>query len=177
MIRGASTAISATPGKMFIVAKWVLFKANRKTTKKIIDLTTKKKVRIYLCPLSLSFKSLPHLKCGTFFSGTRTESPVFGFLPTLAGRRLTAKDPNPLISILFPATREDTMYSRIARTQRSQSFTSKACKSISLSLRLPSWIDWLELVRPIKRSISSDRVKPTHLSLSYFLHRSCLILP
>ena len=93
MIRGASTAMSATPGKIFIVVTWVLFKENRKTTKKIIDLTTKKKVRIYLCPLSLSFKSLPHLKCGTFFSGTRTESPVFGFLPTLAGRQIYSKRP------------------------------------------------------------------------------------
>ena len=43
MIRGASTAISATPGKIFTVVTWVLFKENRKTTKKIIDLTTKKK--------------------------------------------------------------------------------------------------------------------------------------
>ena len=168
MIRGASTAISATPGKIFIVVTWVLFRENRKATKKIIDLTTKKKVRIYLCPLSLSFKSLPHLKCGTFFSGTRTESPVFGFLPTLAGRRLTAKDPNPLISILLPATREDAMYPRIARTQRSQSLTSKACKSISLSLHPPAWKGCLDLVRSIKRSISSDRVKPTTYHLVTF---------
>ena len=43
MIRGASTAISATPGKIFIVVTWVLFRENRKTTKKIIDLNTKKK--------------------------------------------------------------------------------------------------------------------------------------
>ena len=168
MIKGASTAISATPGKIFIVVTWVLCRENRKTTKNRIDLTTKKKVRIYLCPLSLSFKSLPHLKCGTFFSGTRTESPVFGFLPTLAGRRLTAKDPNPLISILFPATREDTMYPRIARTQRSQSLTSKACKSTSLPLRPSTWKDCLDLVRPIKRSISSDRVKPTTYHLVTF---------
>ena len=170
MSRGASNAISATPGKIFIVVTWVLFKENRKTTKKIIDLTTRKKVRIYLCPLSLSFNSLPHLKCGTFFSGTRTESPVFGFLPTLAGRRLTAKDPNPLISILFPATKEDTMCSSIARTQRSQSFTSKACKNVSLSLRPPSRKDCLDLVRPIKRSISSDRVKlNTYQLVTFFI--------
>ena len=136
-----------------------------------MDLITKKKMRIYLALLSLSFKSLPHLKCGTFFSGTRTESPVFGFLPTLAGLRFTAKDPNPLISILFPATIEDTMNSRIARTQMSQSFTSKACKSISLPLRPSSWkaCFCLALVRPIKRSISSDRVKPSTYHLVTFI--------
>jgi hypothetical protein len=31
------------------------------------------------------FNSLPGLKCGTNFSGTLTFSPVFGFLPSLAG--------------------------------------------------------------------------------------------
>ena len=46
MIRGASTAISATPGKIFIVVTWVLFRENKNTIKKMIDLTIKKKVRI-----------------------------------------------------------------------------------------------------------------------------------
>tara|TARA_A100001015_G_scaffold301020_1_gene387282 strand:- start:2341 stop:2574 length:234 start_codon:yes stop_codon:yes gene_type:complete len=46
IIRGASIAISATPGKIFIVVKWVLFRENKNTIKKMIDLTIKKKVRI-----------------------------------------------------------------------------------------------------------------------------------
>ena len=46
IIRGASNAILVTPGKIFIVVTWVLFKENRKPTRKIIDLTNKKKVRI-----------------------------------------------------------------------------------------------------------------------------------
>ena len=42
--------------------------------------------KLQLCYLStFNFNSLPGLKWGTNFSGTLTFSPVFGFLPNLAG--------------------------------------------------------------------------------------------
>ena len=46
MIRGASNAILATPGKTFMVVTWVLLRENKNTIRKMIDLTIKKKVRI-----------------------------------------------------------------------------------------------------------------------------------
>src|SRR3954466_3485305 len=49
-----------------------------------------------------SFSSLPGLKYGTFFGGTSTLSPVFGFRPLRGSRFRRRKLPNPRSSIFSP---------------------------------------------------------------------------
>src|SRR6476660_1503503 len=69
-----------------------------------------------------SFSSLPGLKYGTFFGGTSTLSPVFGFRPLRGSRRRRRKLPNPRSSIFSPRCSASTMLLNTVSTMTSECF-------------------------------------------------------
>ncbi|MBS1157897.1 MAG: hypothetical protein H6R15_316 [Proteobacteria bacterium] len=87
-----------------------------------------------------SRNSLPGLKCGTYFAGTDTSSPVFGFRPRRGGRWFRANEPKPRTSTRPPSTSVLAMASRISLTANSASGRTSCGK------------------RRARLAISSDRV-------------------
>ena len=94
----------------------------------------------YSASSTRSRNSLPALKCGTYFFGTKTFSPVLGFRPVRGGRKFSPKLPNPLISTRSPCDNVDDIASNIVFTASSASLGA-------------SWL-W----RDAKISINSDFV-------------------
>src|SRR6267142_3282993 len=69
-----------------------------------------------------SFNSLPGLKYGTFFGGTSTLSPVFGFLPLRGSRLRSRKLPKPRSSIFSPRCSASMMLLNTVSTMTSECF-------------------------------------------------------
>jgi hypothetical protein len=75
---------------------------------------------------------MPGLKWGTDFSGTSTDSPVFGLRPLRGGRVCTVKLPNPRISILLRFANLVASVSRITFTDTSTSCRLNCEKSFAM---------------------------------------------
>src|SRR5262245_48987516 len=69
-----------------------------------------------------SLSSLPGLKYGTFFGGTSTLSPVFGFRPFRGSRLRSRKLPNPRSSIFSPRCNASMMLLKTVSTITSECF-------------------------------------------------------
>src|SRR6187399_1768227 len=69
-----------------------------------------------------SLSSLPGLKYGTFFGGTSTLSPVFGFRPLRGSRLRRRKLPNPRSSIFSPRCSASMMLLKTVSTMTSECF-------------------------------------------------------
>jgi hypothetical protein len=77
---------------------------------------------VFRLSLTACLNSFEILKVGTFLGSTVTFSPVLGFLAWRRFLNLMLKDPNPLISMRFPAFRESMMLSNRLSTTDSVSF-------------------------------------------------------
>jgi len=120
--------------------------------------------------LTLSFRSLPGLKWGTYLESSSTLVPVFGFRPIRGALKRTEKLPNPLISIRPPFERVSTICSTTPLTAASM---SRAGKCANRALRIwmrsdfvmltPSGPWWWRLTRDCKDylfSICSLKISP-----------------
>ena len=98
---------------------WVLHQITLLIRKKVYSTS------VLRLSLTACLNSREILKEGTFFGSTVTFSPVLGFLACRRFLCLILNEPNPLISILFPAFRESIMLSNKQLTTDSVSFFVK----------------------------------------------------
>ena len=85
--------------------------------------------------LTLSRRSLPGLKCGTYLPDNATASPVFGLRPIRGGRKCSEKLPNPRISMRSPRASESLIKSNRCFTASSTSFAGRCFDSAVLRVR------------------------------------------
>src|SRR5262245_8719477 len=108
-----------------------------------------------------SLSSLPGLKYGTFFGGTSTLSPVFGFRPLRGSRFRSRKLPNPRNSIFSPRCKASMMLLNTVSTMTSECFlvrsdTRDTSSTSSAFVMLPPVIWHLE-VSPVSEVIAQRR--------------------
>src|SRR4051812_8185680 len=85
--------------------------------------------------LTLSRRSLPGLKCGTYLPESATASPVFVLRPCRGGRKCSENEPKPRISMRSPADSESLMISRICLSASSTSLAGRCfCFAVMISM-------------------------------------------
>ena len=99
------------------------------------DITNVTKNNYFIGLWSASFSSLPGLKCVFRRAGTYIISPVRGLRALRALRSLTLKVPNPLISILWPFSRDFFTVSRKESTTTATSVLVRPVFSATFSTK------------------------------------------
>src|SRR5262249_44864430 len=85
--------------------------------------------------LTRSRRSLPGLKCGTYFPDNATASPVLGLRPWRGGRKCSEKLPKPRISMRSPWESASLMISSICFSASSTSLAGRCfCLAVLISM-------------------------------------------
>src|SRR5688572_15783757 len=118
--------------------------------------------------LTRSRRSLPGLKCGTYFPESATASPVLGLRPCRGGRKCREKLPKPRISMRSPCESASLMISSICFSASSTSLAGRCfcfAVMISMSSDFVIVVDPRGPSRPVKtvktRQDRQDRLRPS----------------